>query len=94
MDFKLIAWPSDKVRNYRLYFTSYTASDFKKNELKPWLKKEWCIPAENSAEFVCRMEDVLDVYKRPYNVDYPVTCMDEASKQQGLIAGSSFFFVI
>ena len=27
------------------------------------------------------MEDVLDVYKRPYNKDFPVICMDESSKQ-------------
>lgn len=23
------------------------------------------------------MEDVLDVYERPYNADYPVVCLDE-----------------
>jgi hypothetical protein len=27
------------------------------------------------------MEDVLDVYERPYNPLYPVVCMDEASRQ-------------
>ena len=27
------------------------------------------------------MEDILDVYKRPYNVQFPVVCMDESSKQ-------------
>lgn len=27
------------------------------------------------------MEQVLDVYKRPYNKDYPVICMDESPKQ-------------
>jgi len=27
------------------------------------------------------MEDVLAVYTRPYNPDYPVVCMDETSKQ-------------
>jgi DDE superfamily endonuclease len=27
------------------------------------------------------MEDVLDVYHRPYDADCPVVCMDEASKQ-------------
>ena len=27
------------------------------------------------------MENVLDVYKRPYNAAYPVICMDESSKQ-------------
>ncbi len=27
------------------------------------------------------MEQVLDVYKEPYNQDYPVVCMDESPKQ-------------
>jgi len=27
------------------------------------------------------MENVLDVYKRPYNVAFPVVCMDESPKQ-------------
>jgi hypothetical protein len=27
------------------------------------------------------MENVLDVYKRPYSKDYPVICMDESPKQ-------------
>ncbi len=27
------------------------------------------------------MEDVLDVYHRPYDIESPVVCMDEASKQ-------------
>ena len=31
------------------------------NELKPWLKEEWCIPPKQNAEFVYRMEDVLEV---------------------------------
>ena len=28
------------------------------------------------------MEDVLDVYKRPYDEKQPVVCMDETNKQQ------------
>lgn len=53
----------------------------KKNELKPWQKKQWCIPPKNDAEFVCAMEDVLSVYMRPYDERYPQVCMDEAMKQ-------------
>jgi transposase len=30
---------------------------------------------------VANMERVLDVYKRPYDKDYPVVCMDESPKQ-------------
>ena len=37
------------------------APDAEKNELKPWLKECWCIPPQGSAEFVCAMEDVLEV---------------------------------
>jgi hypothetical protein len=43
------------------------ATDAKKNELKPWLKKGWCLPEGPSAEFVAAMEDVLDVYHRAYD---------------------------
>ena len=52
-----------------------------KNELKPWLKQQWCIPPHANGEFVWRMEDVLDVYTRPYDPRRPLVCMDEASKQ-------------
>lgn len=49
--------------------------------MKPWQKREWCIPPKANAEFVCKMEDVLDVYKRQYDERYPVICMDESNKQ-------------
>lgn len=39
------------------------------------------IPPEKSSEFVAHMENVLDVYKRPYNEENPVVCMDESPKQ-------------
>ncbi len=52
-----------------------------KNEIKPWLKEQWCIPPEADAEFVCAMEDVLEVYHRPYDERRPLVCLDEASKQ-------------
>lgn len=41
----------------------------------------WCIPPKASAEFVCHMEDVLNVYHRPYDPSRPVVCLDETSKQ-------------
>jgi hypothetical protein len=53
---------------------------FKKNELKPWLKKYWCIPPETNANFVYHMEDVLAVYTRPYDANQPQICMDEGGK--------------
>jgi transposase len=39
------------------------------------------IPPRESAEFVSHMEDVLDVYCRPYDLRYPVVCLDESSKE-------------
>ncbi len=39
------------------------------------------IPPEANAEFVCQMEDILQLYTRPYNPDYPLVCFDESSKQ-------------
>ena len=49
--------------------------------MKPHLHQCWCIPPESNAEFVAAMEDVLDVYKRPYDPTRPKICMDETSKQ-------------
>jgi len=39
------------------------------------------IPPHANAEFVCAMEDVLEVYTRPYDPTHPVVCLDETSKQ-------------
>ena len=41
----------------------------------------WCIPPNTNAEFVYRMEDVLEVYRLPYDPLYPVVTMDELLKQ-------------
>ena len=54
-----------------------TVARLLKNEYKPHLKKCWCIPPEQNAAFVAAMVDVLEVYARPYDPDYPVVCMDE-----------------
>lgn len=39
------------------------------------------MPEGPSAEFVAAMEDVLEVYHRPYDPQRPVVCLDECSKQ-------------
>jgi hypothetical protein len=52
----------------------------KKNELKPWRVKSWCI-GQASAQYVAKMEDVLDVYQRPYDARRPVVGLDEISKE-------------
>lgn len=51
------------------------------NELKPWLRDEWCIPPHQNAEFVYHKEDVLEVYHRPADVRFPLICFDETPVQ-------------
>src|SRR4051794_5773901 len=41
----------------------------------------WCIPPDQDAAFVCQMEQVLEVYRRPCDPRRPVVCMDEQPKQ-------------
>ena len=50
------------------------------NDLKPWRKEMWCIPRVD-AEYVARMEDVLDLYAEPPNPKQPVICFDESPPQ-------------
>ena len=50
------------------------------NQLKPWLKKMWCIPKVD-AEFVARMEDVLELYAETPDEQHPVVCFDETPRQ-------------
>ena len=46
------------------------------HDLKPWQEKMWCI-GDLDEEYIKKMEDVLDVYARPYNEKKPVICIDE-----------------
>jgi len=39
------------------------------------------IPPAANAEFVCAMEDVLELYHEPYDPLRPVVCFDEGTKQ-------------
>jgi hypothetical protein len=49
--------------------------------LRPHLQECWVIPPQADAEFVAEMEDVLDVYERPYDPRRPVVNMDEQPVQ-------------
>jgi len=44
------------------------------------LHKQWCIPAV-TAEFICFMEDILDLYEMGYDFRYPIVCLDEKPYQ-------------
>src|ERR1035437_8470442 len=61
--------------------------DAKKNILHPHRRQSWVIPPKANSAFVAAMEDVLAVYTRPRDPDYPLVCLDETSKQ--LLAGTA-----
>lgn len=44
------------------------------------MKKQWCIPLVNAA-FAAAMEEVLDLYQKPYDPRRPKVNFDESSKQ-------------
>jgi hypothetical protein len=50
--------------------------DPKKNEVKPHLKKTWCI-GEITAAFLAQMERLLWLYSLPLDPRFPVICFDE-----------------
>ena len=50
--------------------------DTEKNELKPHLKKTWCI-GEINAAFLAQMERLLWLYALPLDARFPVVCFDE-----------------
>jgi transposase len=47
-----------------------------KNELKPHLKKTWCL-GQIDAKFIAQMEEILRLYALPDDPEYPVVCFDE-----------------
>lgn len=52
----------------------------KENALKPWQKKMWCV-ATMDAEYIARMEHVLELYAEPADELNPIINFDEAMKQ-------------
>ena len=40
----------------------------------------WVIPPQADAEFVAHMEQVLDLYQKPYDPNCPVVCMERLSQ--------------
>jgi hypothetical protein len=47
----------------------------------PHLKEMWVIPPKHNATFVYHLEDVLEVYQRPYDEARPLVCFDEQPTQ-------------
>jgi hypothetical protein len=59
----------------RMYFSASTGRSWKKR-LRLGEKKKWCIPTVG-AEFVWRIEDVLDMCTAPYDPQKSQVCFDE-----------------
>lgn len=59
----------------------------KNKKVKPHRNQYYCLPPDADEDpeildrFVTSMENVIDVYERPYDPEYPVWCMDEKSFQ-------------
>ena len=52
-----------------------------RKEHRPHQKEQWVIPPEASGEFVARLEDVLELYHRPYDGRRPMICLHDAPMQ-------------
>ena len=50
------------------------------HSVKPWQRKMWCIPCVD-AQYVARMEDVLDLYSEAPDPRRPVVCFGETPVQ-------------
>ncbi|VIO69833.1 hypothetical protein CI41S_20800 [Bradyrhizobium ivorense] len=50
------------------------------NVLKPWRKDMWCIP-QADADYVARMEGVLDLYAEAPDPKRPAVCFDESPRR-------------
>lgn len=76
MDVDTTSRSDREVRVHAFNFTGAGSPDFKKNEIKPHLRQQWCI-TDLDSKFIFQMERVLAVYSRPYDADFPVVCLDE-----------------
>ena len=77
---ELLAGAMVKLTSHRSLSSETVRRRLAENELKPWLKKMWCIPKVDS-EFVARMEDVLELYAETPDERHPVVCFDETPRQ-------------
>lgn len=76
----LLAGEMVRLTKHRSISSETVRRRLAENELKPWLKKMWCISAVNP-EFIARMEDVLDLYGEKPDKRRPVVCFDETPRQ-------------
>ena len=76
-DTAIATWPQEP---YTKFEETWESAD--RNLTGPQaVAEEGVVHPKVSAEFVARMEDVLDLYAEPYDPKRPVVCFDETSKQ-------------
>jgi hypothetical protein len=68
-----------RVRSGRALLARYHPAHAKRNAVKPWQTRRWCIPTVGAA-FVARMEDLLDLYAEPYDPARPVGLASMSSR--------------
>lgn len=76
----LLAGEMVRLTKHRSLSSETIRRRLSENQLKPWQKKMWCIPKVD-AEFVARMEDVLELYAEVPDEQRPVVCFDETPRQ-------------
>jgi hypothetical protein len=64
------------IRSGRVHIATNREHGAKKNALKPWLVKRWCI-GKITGDYIWHMEDILDLYEQPDAPRPPVVCCDE-----------------
>ena len=77
---QLLADEMVRLTEHEMLSSETVRRRLKEKELKPWLQKMWCIPKVD-AEYVARMEDVLDLYAEAPDKSRPVVCFDETPRQ-------------
>jgi transposase len=77
---ELLAGEMVRLTSHRTLSADTVGRRLSEMGLKPWQQKMWCIPKVD-AEYVARMEDVLDLYAQPPDSSKPVVCFDETPRQ-------------
>ena len=80
MDLQLLAGELVRLTAHESLSWETVRRRLAENDLKPWRKDMWCIP-QVDAEYVARMEDVLDLYAEAPDPDRPVVCFDKSPIQ-------------
>ena len=67
---------ADRTGYSRQHISRSGSAVSKKGDLKPWLKKRWCI-GKITGEYLALMEDILGLYEGPYDPKRPEIGVDE-----------------